>query len=819
MDVGRAGRGGQSRSDPQIEKAARHFPPRTAPTVPPMDAEMPRADGALPTDAKPVRRELFQEDYAKDLLEGPIEYRRPLHEFFRVPLRSPLGDLLYAYYEQIGVVPHLFNPETETEAARISRETDTTKTRTYLYAGRNPATNAVELEVHRETIGRAFYHQGVRTYAQRDAAARGKSDPEPLASTVDALLAARLRFPDVDLVYAHSPGVRGALRQNDLRAADLRLEPTRVAAEAYLQGDDALAEPANCEAVHLHRVWVDPNNRRHAGFPGGFSPLGVCGRGVAFGVGSVRGGEHALFVLNAMGTDRPVARLVKDADQTVKPTDEALAPGGGAAAGPAVVITIDLASVYPVWRQVRALPVPAEVLRCAVSAQRAHGAPAVAACMGRTEAPDGPLGLFVYLAQPGRTSDAVARRDLVALVDPAPPTGPVLPTLLAVSDRRVLLVVTQATAGGQPLPPHMYVREFLFQPDAASGRAAVGWRGDWEPFLIEMPPRSATDPPPKFYEDRLAEGTLTCITAAAFDAFDADALLLGTYDGLLLPYRLVSPPPGSSGRVDCRRVDATPFLAPNYATELAIMQEHIRAAGGRLSREQERALLDSVGAFRSPILSIHASWGTHGGDPEVHWSRPCADRDARSAFRIACGHASGVIWQMGDADTVDRLARMRIAPSGARAGAPVRCVYSFGRLVAINDFATNFVHLLHTSNNAPVGSVGLETKRPAAAGGAAAGPGQVFQSLWMDVGRIVLLYPDGDVMIVVRATDEALAERARVERARAEAIRRRKEQQIKDIEETSAKLAAVSLNQRGGADAAAAAPNGAPVGMEGVANC
>ena len=61
---------------------------------------------------------------------------------------------------------------------------------------------------------------------------------------------------------------------------------------------------------------------------------------------------------------------------------------------------------------------------------------------------------------------------------------------------------------------------------------------------------------------------------------------------------------------------------------------------------------------------------------------------------------------------------------------------------------------------------------------------RVYQSLWMDIGRIVVLFSDGDVAIVVPATDEAIKNRNE-KRAKQEKLA--KELQAKQLEEEMSK--------------------------------
>lgn len=754
------------------------------------------------------------------------------------PARSELFRMVLEYYTRNGMQVKLFDPSTETEAEREARNSYVTKPgevhTQFLLHKCVDGVDYVELNIG--TVARTFEMFSIRPSESEwkeqklsiTLTERGIEASREPANREEWLTCAAARFVDWQVVRRHSLRLRRGYLAHAASAASRTppeepVWPERYLFEACRDSDTELRAVEDCEAIFLGGVSVERNStgveRRHRGFAGGLCALGVSGYGVGFLLGRRKAADPrpTLYTIDLAQNRRPVVKYLRvakkgdggDKDKAALETEEG---------GDVTSFRLDISSVDPCWRRCENIrgKAPASVYMHAVSGQRslgeAHDAPlpSIAAVLGTAStatdlsAALDRLELYLYV-QPTYVDEALAPCEAGVLVMRELPFAPALPTFIVVSTRFVVAVMASTRDGsGRLMPPHMWVHAIGY--DAAG--TALRPLGRWTPFLVNMPVHDANNPVPRKLLNAVESGQTPPLISGAFDSHDPRELLLGTYDGALMAFRLGDVDPATD-EPSCVVRDVAPYLSPDYLSELAAANsliETLTAAGKPPSDEDKAAVLEHVGKFRCAVTSIFASFTTHGGadGPECWWGRPVGEgadprlRDARTASRVLCGFAGGIAWQFGDASTTAEVCARHLQPAAQKEGGMPVSVATFGGIVALHEGTENSIVLFDAKDGNLLGSFKDPAKHSVMTG-----PKIVYQSLWMDVGRIACVMPDGDVVVIAHLSPESLAQRDEQLAKRQAAIKRLYEDQLKELEE---KTSAMTITTAGGGEREARAP-------------
>lgn len=769
---------------------------------------------------------------------------------------SLLNELMVDYYVSNGFLLELFDAETDTdelENARLERQGKDTFFVRVLGVKLPDGTEARYHEYHRSSVARAFAMFGV--LASEDARKQellelsrnaygihANREPKSAADFVDCLRAISTDH------FVHEASSRAYICTVAGASAGTCRE--KLLYDLYRSHNQDLLLPTQCARISTFHVSEAPASRhkgepnafeRHSGFPGGVVVFGIAGNGHAFMYGKYQPKKKRpfLFVTDVGGTDRPVVPLLE-----LDPIESKEAETGGTKTADTTPYKPDMHRISPCWCCPNTkLATPVESFRLAVSAQRGHIG--VAACIGTTTVTRShsiacdSLSLFLY------ASDSRARggeiRVLGCELDPRNPSVPSLPTFLVVSTRLVVTVMADSLdpATRRPLL-HMFAR--LFDLDDSGN---LVWQSGWEAFLILPPVMPPNEPVPKAFEDKVEAGKLSRLISGAFDAHDPMELTLGTYDGVLLPYRFYHDT--EAGVLECRGRGVAPYLSPTYLDELRVNCARIdmleaeskrsraeldecraRLAGGKectqaerdsletrikelekrrvITPEDRRTILETVGRLRCPVTCISTSFSTHGGRDrsDSWWGVPIATGNGskedprafnwRCASRVLCGYSQGIAWQFGDRSTAEAVQARQLLPSCVRYGSAVICIASCGSVVAMHVANGNELVIVNAANGEIMGSFVDDPSK------GARDCSTIYTSLWMDLGRIVMLLPDGEIVYIVPATPEELSKRS-------ELLEKERQRQCRaaemGVDELASAASRLSISNRGGDTAAA----------------
>lgn len=728
---------------------------------------------------------------------------------------SLLNELMVDYYIANGFLLELFDAETDTdelENIRLERQGKDTFFVRVLGVKLPDGAETRYHEYNKSSVGRAFAMFGVLASEEarkkealelsRNAyGIHANREPKTTADFVECLRAISTdHFVQVakSRAYAYNAAAAGA--PPDAWHAKLLYDLYRS------HNQDMLVAPLCARISTYHVSEVPTKNRkagddtfeRHSGFPGGVSVFGIAGNGHAFMYGKYNPKEKRprLFVTDVGGIERPVVPLLE-----LDPSEVKEAASGGTKAADTTPYKPDINRIKPCWRCLNPkIPAPYEAFRLAVSAQR--GYTGVAACIGTTTVTSAHSiacqSLSLYLYATNALFDAPPGV-LECALDPENRRHPTLPSFLVVSTRLVVAVMADSLdpVTHKPLL-HMFAREF-----DSSDSNKLEWRSEWEAFLILPPVMPPNEPVPKAFEDKVEAGKLSRLITGAFDAHDPMELTLGTYDGVLLPYRFYH---DKDGLLSCTSRGVAPYLSPTYLDELkvncarldmleaeskrsqvelgecrarlkdqgcsaeekAVLESRIKELEKKrvITPEDRRTFLETVGRLRCPVTFISTSFGTHGGADraESWWGVPIttgsdSKEDPRAfnwrcASRVLCGYSQGIAWQFGDRSTAEAVQARQLAPTYARYGSAVICIANCGSVVALHVGKGNELVIINAANGEIMGSF---TEDPAKG---ARDCNILYTSLWMDLGRIVMLMPDGEIVYIVHATPEELAKRA-----------------------------------------------------------
>ena len=771
-------------------------------------------------------------------------------QWFSCPAESELFKMVLEYYMRSQMQVELYDPTTETELVKTLRNNYVSKPgdvhRQYLLLKKVDGVSYVEL--HLGTLQRTFDMFSIKPSTEEwkdqnmsvSLTDRGLEASREPSNPDEWLNCAAARFVDWALVMRNSLTLRRAYMAHvdESRRKEPKTEPMwpeRFLFEMYRDSDSKLRDIEDCEVMFLGGVARAKNKqgieKAARGFPGGLCVLGVSGYGVGFMLARRKPtDEHpTLYTIDVANSKRPVVKYLKieeeerlegekkkrDCDMFPEEAKEAAAAENAAPklevpTPKTMAFRLDINSVNPCWRQTRVRNGPIDTYMHAVSAQRhlvdVHRCPlfSVAVVLGTTTKTNifstalDHLEMFVY-TQPTFIDERTVYHPAGMAILKNLPFAPALPSFLVVSTRFIVAVMANLKGkDGKLMPPHMWVQEIHFDPN----HFGLCLDGAWTPFLINMPVLDANSPVPRKLVKAVESGETPPIMSGAFDAYDPSELLLGTYDGAIISYRFDR---DGSGEVCCNARESAPYIASDYLSELAAANQLIDTlvkVGKAPSEDEKAAIMAHVGKFRCPITSIVASHTTHGGvsGPDCWWGKPLApDADPRikllrQSLRVVCGYASGFAWQFGDSQTVADVRAHHLQPAAQREGGLPVSMATFGGIVALHEGDENGIVLFDAKDNTLLGSFKDPAKHTAMTG-----PKHVYQSLWMDAGRIVCFMPDGDIAVIVPLTPESIVQKSEQLAKRQEEINRVYAEQLKFIE---SKTAAMSVSSGAAPDAA-----------------
>jgi hypothetical protein len=727
---------------------------------------------------------------------------------------SLLNELMVDYYVSNGFLLELYDAETDTdelENTRLERQGKDTFFVRVLGVKLPDDTEVRYHEYHKSSVARAFAMFGV--LASEEARKKEALELTRNAYGIHANREPKTAADFVECLRAISTDHFVQAAKSRSYAYTVASAPNDVCCEKLLydlyrsHNQDMLVAPLCARISTYHVSEVPATNRkvggndfeRHSGFAGGVSVFGIAGNGYAYMYGKYNPKEKRphLFVTDVGGLERPVVPLLQ-----LDPSEVKEAESGGTKAADTTPYKPDMNRIKPCWRCLNPkIPAPYEAFRLAVSAQR--GYVGIAACVGTTTVTNAhsiacqSLSLYLYATDARFEAEPSV---LECALDPENRRHPTLPSFVVVSTRLVVAVMADSLdpVTRKPLL-HMFAREF----DAKDSNK-LEWKSDWEAFLILPPVMPPNEPVPKAFEDKVEAGKLSRLITGAFDAHDPMELTIGTYDGVLLPYRFYH---DNDGLLSCASRGVAPYLSPTYLDELKVncarldmleaeskrsraeLQEcraRLKDPRGCIAEEKSildkrikelekkrvitpddrRTFLETVGRLRCPVTCISTSFGTHGGvdRSDSWWGVPIttgsdSKEDPRAfnwrcASRVLCGYSQGIAWQFGDRSTAEAVQARQLAPAYARYGSAVICIANCGSVVALHVGKGNELVIINAANGEIMGSF---TEDPAKG---ARDCNILYTSLWMDLGRIVMLMPDGELIYIVHATPEELAKRS-----------------------------------------------------------
>lgn len=734
--------------------------------------------------------------------------------FFFCPVDCLLYKMVIDYYNRSGIQVILYHPETETEQEKETRNTVASLDKHYLLV--RFVNGSTYVELHSGTIRRTFemfevlpseaeWKSKELSITMGDMGLEASRDPSNPAEWFDC---AKTLFPDFEVVYWNSiPLHRAYEKYVDTTEDKPRKSREQFFFEEYRASNRGFSDPDYCEALYLGGVSESRRKGkkiRYRGFLGGLCVLGTSGYGVGFMLARRKKDDKMrLYVIDLAGPERPVAKYLKlEGTPETTEGEEKTKEDGSKSKPPAKVFDfrLDIDSVEPCWVEVGGLHTSStDTYRTAVSAQRAlvGQALSVAVAVGSTDKTSilsvalDSLAVFVYGVSTVVDNHGLPRRPACSMVLTKLPFAPAIPSFVVVSNSILVAVfANMRDKEGKIMPPHMWAIELTYD----AKRNTLGVAGDWLPFAIEMPVLSPTDPVPRSLMTQVEAGELPPVLSGSFDAYDPCELILGTFDGGLLPFHFARDP--ATRELTCTSRGIAPYITPNYLYELAEVKlkiEQCANLGKELSEADKRQLLEHVGRFRCGVTSIFSSFGTHGGKlgHDYWWGKTLtngADQHPRAfverqASKILCGFANGYAWQFGDGSTTQSLAARRVLPAAQQEGSMPVSVATFGNVVVLHEADRNEIVLFDVSNNTLLGAFRDPTKIQANMG-----PKVIYQSLWMDLHRIVAILPDGEVCIIMRLTPEAKEQRDKHKEREKEAAQRIYDQQLKELEEKAASL-------------------------------
>lgn len=422
----------------------------------------------------------------------------------------------------------------------------------------------------------------------------------------------------------------------------------------------------------------------------------------------------------------------------------------------------DPSKVWPLFREVtvdggQQLTLPYPPVLTAVSSQASIGSGDMLAMLLQTGTEHEYELAFVFLPYEGQP---IYRKV-------APPTGGFIPSFIVVSTHSAAVIVVGAKDEAEhPLPPHIWVIPL-------SPTSRLDTPGKHNDFVIESA-RLVAIQAPKMAVGEEADGKED-YNCGAYDDMDPHALLIGTHDGGAIRYHV-------------QNLDKI-YFHPTAVYFSHTTPREVQIANRATNKDKA---LDKVGRMRRPVLWMHASDTTIGGD-RVDETVDATNILQRTCQRITAVLPTGHSWTLGDRTRVsfENLSLRKVKPFESRVTeCPARCCISRGTTVAIHTMIPDSVTVVDLGTGITLGQY-INPNDPSI--GRVLKPGEMhrdrpFSSLWMDLGRIVVCHPSGSVSFIRKASPEQIKERDEKRREREAKARADHEAEVKRLEEETAKL-------------------------------
>ncbi len=585
--------------------------------------------------------------------------------------------------------------------------------------------------------------------------------------------------PDAEIIRNTSPAFAEALKNDRLLNGKKKSEE-QVFCEWFGTTEERIKKVKNNEFLTLGRMVEEHHSRIAKGAPkrwnqfgGGATAIGITGGGLAFIAARRSPAENVRILhMNVGLTETPTARYrQKEAPKTEGQEK------------PVFYSELDPESVSPVWRSLHQGATEYEFenrpVRVAVSAQCSKvNVMAFFKPNGELfEREDGTpyaRSYSVVIAQhtEGGTSGCITIPS---------PMGELVPTFIMVSICHVVLVVCSAHCkddqGEFETPPHYHV--LAFGIDGAGAIEPLS--ADWSGYLLQEPQLEPTNAPPRHLREAVNKGERLAFTCGAFDEFDPKEALFGTFDGgvVRVAFNL------AKKTVDNKQVfyvsaesrEEAHYLQPTLSQEVQLAQRP----------DAPPDSMKWVGQLRCAVTSIRSTGIT----------APTQSLSQRWCRRLLVQFEKGFAWRLGDGkdDCNFLLSTKGHRPSEWRPSPLLMVsIASKGTVLAMHSHADNKVFLFDMHHpREPIGNFGDNQS-----GGSIINNKEMphnYDSLWMDVGRIVVLWPDGNVGFIFPASEEKIKARDEEDARQMEERMRLHEEERQKMEQMSRRLAELKVGE------------------------